>query len=91
MMKFPYGIFDFKEIVTQHYFYCDRTHFIRTRVDGLGGRISPLRGRPRLPLGLGVASDDTVLTGFSRDPMAVAFRLMWPASLWPQCFLTIAS
>ena len=32
-MKFPYGIFDFKEIVTQHYFYCDRTHFIRTLED----------------------------------------------------------
>jgi len=24
-MKFPYGICDFKEIVTQGYFYCDRT------------------------------------------------------------------
>ncbi|MFH0731016.1 MAG: AAA family ATPase [Pseudomonadota bacterium] len=32
-MKFPYGIFDFKEIVTQNYFYCDRTHFIRTLED----------------------------------------------------------
>ncbi|MFH0996954.1 MAG: AAA family ATPase [Pseudomonadota bacterium] len=32
-MKFPYGIFDFKEIVTQDYFYCDRTHFIRTLED----------------------------------------------------------
>jgi hypothetical protein len=32
-MKFPYGIFDFKEIITQHYFYCDRTHFIRTLED----------------------------------------------------------
>ena len=28
-MKFPYGIFDFKEIVTQNYFYCDRTNFIQ--------------------------------------------------------------
>ena len=33
MIKFPYGIFDFKEIVTQNYFYCDRTHFIRTLED----------------------------------------------------------
>lgn len=33
MIKFPYGIFDFKEIVMQHYFYCDRTHFIRTLED----------------------------------------------------------
>ncbi|MEI6262748.1 MAG: AAA family ATPase, partial [Deltaproteobacteria bacterium] len=32
-MKFPYSIFDFKEIVTQNYFYCDRTHFIRTLED----------------------------------------------------------
>jgi hypothetical protein len=32
-MKFPYGIFDFKEIVTQNYFYCDRTHFIRILED----------------------------------------------------------
>ena len=24
-MKFPYGITDFKEIVTENYFYCDRT------------------------------------------------------------------
>ncbi|MFH0997077.1 MAG: AAA family ATPase [Pseudomonadota bacterium] len=32
-MKFPYGIFDFREIVTQNYFYCDRTHFIRTLED----------------------------------------------------------
>ena len=29
-MKFPYGIFDFKEIVTQNYFYCDRTSFIQS-------------------------------------------------------------
>jgi hypothetical protein len=29
-MKFPYGIFDFKEIVTQNYFYCDRTNFIQS-------------------------------------------------------------
>ena len=28
-MKFPYGIFDFKEIVMQNYFYCDRTNFIQ--------------------------------------------------------------
>jgi hypothetical protein len=27
-MKFPYGICDFKEIITQKYFYCDRTHMI---------------------------------------------------------------
>jgi len=27
-MKFPYGISDFKEIITQNYFYCDRTHMI---------------------------------------------------------------
>ena len=33
MIKFPYGIFDFKEIVTQNYFYCDRTHFIRILED----------------------------------------------------------
>ena len=26
-MKFPYGVFDFMEIVTQNYFYCDRTLF----------------------------------------------------------------
>ena len=32
-MKFPYGIFDFMEIVTQNYFYCDRTHFIHTLED----------------------------------------------------------
>ena len=24
-MKFPYGISDFKEIVSKGYFYCDRT------------------------------------------------------------------
>ena len=29
MIKFPYGIFDFGEIVTQNYYYCDRTRFIR--------------------------------------------------------------
>jgi hypothetical protein len=27
-MKFPYGISDFKKIITQNYFYCDRTHII---------------------------------------------------------------
>ena len=27
-MKFPYGISDFKKIITQGYFYCDRTHLI---------------------------------------------------------------
>ena len=27
-MKFPYGICDFREIVTQDYFYCDRTNRI---------------------------------------------------------------
>ncbi len=32
-MKFPYGIFDFREIITHRYFYCDRTHFIRTLED----------------------------------------------------------
>ena len=32
-MKFPYGISDFREIVMQHYFYCDRTHFIRILED----------------------------------------------------------
>ncbi len=28
-MKFPYGICDFKEVVTKDYFYCDRTDRIR--------------------------------------------------------------
>jgi len=28
MIKFPYGIADFKEIVTQGFLYCDRTHAI---------------------------------------------------------------
>jgi hypothetical protein len=27
-MLFPYGISDFKEIITQNYFYCDRTNLI---------------------------------------------------------------
>jgi hypothetical protein len=27
-MKFPYDISYFKEINTQNYFYCDRTHMI---------------------------------------------------------------
>lgn len=27
-MKFPYGISDFKAIVTEQYFYCDRTQFL---------------------------------------------------------------
>jgi len=30
-MKFPYGISDFKEIVTQNYFYCDRTYILSNR------------------------------------------------------------
>jgi hypothetical protein len=28
LMKFPYGICDFKKIITQGLFYCDRTHLI---------------------------------------------------------------
>ena len=27
-MKFPYGISDFKKIVTQGFYYCDRTDYI---------------------------------------------------------------
>jgi len=27
-MLFPYGISDFKELITQNYFYCDRTNLI---------------------------------------------------------------
>ncbi|ETR67081.1 MAG: hypothetical protein OMM_11977 [Candidatus Magnetoglobus multicellularis str. Araruama] len=27
-MKYPYGIYDFKEVITENYFYCDRTHLI---------------------------------------------------------------
>jgi len=28
MIKFPYGMADFRQIITQGYFYCDRTHAI---------------------------------------------------------------
>ena len=27
-MKFPYGISDFKSLITEEYFYCDRTNKI---------------------------------------------------------------
>ena len=33
-MKFPYGVSDFKEIVTKGYFYCDRTEAIPRLEDG---------------------------------------------------------
>ncbi len=28
LMKFPYGLCDFKKIVTQGFYYCDRTGYI---------------------------------------------------------------
>ena len=43
-MKFPYSIFDFKEIVTKNYFYCDRTHFIRT-LENTGNSLLFIRPR----------------------------------------------
>jgi hypothetical protein len=41
-MKFPYGVFDFMEIVTQNYFYCDRTLF-RTLKDTGNSLLSSAR------------------------------------------------
>ncbi|ETR67330.1 MAG: AAA-ATPase-like protein, partial [Candidatus Magnetoglobus multicellularis str. Araruama] len=43
-MKFPYGISDFKEIVTQNFFYCDRTHMIPL-IENAGKSILFLRPR----------------------------------------------
>ncbi|MBF0452540.1 MAG: AAA family ATPase [Candidatus Magnetomorum sp.] len=43
-MKFPYGISDFKEIATQGYFYCDRTHMIPV-IEDAGKSILFLRPR----------------------------------------------
>ncbi|MBF0450294.1 MAG: AAA family ATPase [Candidatus Magnetomorum sp.] len=43
-MKFPYGISDFKEISTQGYFYCDRTHMIPV-IEDAGKSILFLRPR----------------------------------------------
>jgi len=43
-MNFPYGISDFKEIVTQNYFYCDRTHIIPI-IENAGKSILFLRPR----------------------------------------------
>ena len=43
-MKFPYGISDFKEIITQNYFYCDRTHMIPL-IENAGKSILFLRPR----------------------------------------------
>ena len=28
MLKFPYGISDFAKLITNHYFYVDRTHLL---------------------------------------------------------------
>ncbi|KPA15922.1 hypothetical protein MHK_003869 [Candidatus Magnetomorum sp. HK-1] len=43
-MKFPYGISDFKKIITQNYFYCDRTHIIPI-IEDAGQSILFLRPR----------------------------------------------
>jgi len=43
-MKFPYGISDFKEIITQNYFYCDRTNMIPL-IENAGKSILFLRPR----------------------------------------------
>jgi len=43
-MKFPYGISDFKEIVTQNYFYCDRTNMIPL-IENAGKSVLFLRPR----------------------------------------------
>jgi len=43
-MKFPYGISDLKKIITQNYFYCDRTHIIPI-IENAGQSILFLRPR----------------------------------------------
>ncbi|KPA14743.1 hypothetical protein MHK_005024 [Candidatus Magnetomorum sp. HK-1] len=43
-MKFPYGISDFKEIISQKYFYCDRTYLIPL-IENAGKSILFLRPR----------------------------------------------
>ena len=43
-MKFPYGISDFNKIITEDYFYCDRTDRIRT-LESAGNSLLFLRPR----------------------------------------------
>jgi hypothetical protein len=43
-MKFPYGISDFKEIISQNYLYCDRTHLIPL-IENTGKSVLFLRPR----------------------------------------------
>jgi hypothetical protein len=43
-MKFPYGISDFNKIITEHYFYCDRTDRIPT-LESAGNSLLFLRPR----------------------------------------------
>jgi len=43
-MKYPYGISDFKELITKNYFYCDRTHMI-PMLENAGQSILFLRPR----------------------------------------------
>jgi len=43
-MKFPYGISDFKKIIVNKYFYCDRTHMIPL-IENAGESILFLRPR----------------------------------------------
>jgi hypothetical protein len=44
MLKFPYGISDFAKIMTNHYFYVDRTHLIPT-IEDAGEQLLFLRPR----------------------------------------------
>lgn len=44
MLKFPYGISDFAKIITNHYFYVDRTHLLPA-IEGAGEQLLFLRPR----------------------------------------------
>jgi hypothetical protein len=44
MMKFPYGLSDFYKVITQGYFYVDRTSYIRL-IEETGDQLLLLRPR----------------------------------------------